>query len=112
MRKADEKSSALQTPFEKLEDAQTTSESSISNFDPIQSREETRSSIAQFFVKSYFYLIGGFFLITLAYNLLLITMRQNESQINVKDLLLVVTSAVGTPLGFVVGYYFKGEEQK
>jgi len=80
-------------------------------FDPIENKDKTRSLIAKIFVCSYFVGLGLVFLITLAYNLIIAMNKLNIPLLEVKDIILTVTGSIGTSLGFVVGYYFKGQEK-
>ena len=87
-----------------------TAKSDVGTFNPVKELGETRSRIAKHFVLGYFLMIGGAFVLTLIYNLILYTFFQKiaaEQILPPKDILLTVTGIVGSPLGFIVGYYFK-----
>jgi len=73
--------------------------------------DQTRSIISGTFVRWFFYLLGGTLIISLIYNLISYSLFRNQSLIlDVENLLLLVTGSIGTPLGFIVGYYFKSKE--
>lgn len=77
-------------------------------FNPREHNDKTKSKIALFFVQWYFYIIIGTILAVLIYNPAIRFFTGNtDSFINIKDTLLIVTSAVGSPLGFIIGHYFK-----
>ncbi len=80
-------------------------------YNPGEHKDKTRSKISLIFVCSYVGLIALVFIVSLIYNQIIIL---NDKQLNLllepKDIVLVITSAIGTSVGFVVGYYFKGEE--
>lgn len=61
-----------------------------------EKQEETRSKIALYFILGYLIIITGLIFLSTFYRL------PAES---VKDYLLTI----GSPLGFIIGYYFKGE---
>ena len=77
-----------------------------SKFDPQQHKDETRSTIALIFTVCYFSLILIVLLGTPFYN----HYFKDVDPVNIKDALLAISSIVGGPFGFVVGYYFKGSE--
>lgn len=73
---------------------------------------DTRNNIAQFFVKAYITLIPFIFGIIVVFNFVIIFFKPNmvEYLIHIEDTLMVLQVLLGTPLGFVVGYYFKSQE--
>lgn len=79
-------------------------------FNPREHKDKTRSKIALIFVCCFFALLIFTFIFVIIYNGWIIRNNILLDPLNPKDLLLVITGAIGTPLGFVVGYYFKGEE--
>lgn len=81
------------------------------NFNPAKELGKTRSLIAITFVKWYFYLLAGFLIFVVIYNPLVLWLGKELLILNPKDMILVYTSAIGSPLGFVVGYYFKDSEK-
>ena len=78
------------------------------NFDPIEHNDRTKSKIATTFVNYYFWIIIGTILVGLLHNLIIFFMTKDGSlTLSIKDLLLIITTAIGSPLGFIIGYYFK-----
>lgn len=65
--------------------------------------DESRSRIAFLFVKWYFAFIILIIIGAPAYNMII----GNAVQLDVSKLLNQIATLLGTPLGFVVGYYFK-----
>lgn len=61
-----------------------------------EKQEETRSKIALYFIYGYLIVIAGLITLTTFYKLMPET---------AKDYLLTISS----PLGFIIGYYFKGQ---
>ena len=74
-------------------------------FDPRKHKDQTRSKIALIFTWSYFILIALVVIGIPLYNIFFPDMK-----LDIKDTLLVISSVIGGPFGFVVGYYFKGSE--
>ncbi len=87
-------------------------EQDLKEYNPIEQRDITRSKIANLFVWGFLILIVVFFFVSLLYNIAILSFfPEKEDLILVpKDMILLVTSIIGTPLGFVVGYYFKQSE--
>lgn len=83
-------------------------------FDTIEHDSRTRSEIAIVFTKWYFWLLLIVILITIGYNIMiLLTYRSTDTLLSLQDGILAISTAIGTPLGFVIGYYFKeGEGSK
>jgi hypothetical protein len=82
-----------------------------SNYNPDKFNDEARREIASRFVKWYFYLLMASFLAPVIFNTLIYSISKDSSLfINLKDIVLLTTSAVGSPLGFIVGYYFKSSK--
>jgi predicted ABC-type sugar transport system permease subunit len=83
-----------------------------SDWNPTKHRDQTRSRIAIIFVACYFAFLGAGLIWIPLYNLWSITAIQStELVLNFKDTFLAISSAVGSSLGFVIGYYFKGAER-
>lgn len=79
----------------------------------LEEREaDTRNSIARIFVSWYVFLIPFIFLVIVIFNLWIILGKPDmvEYLIPIEDTLMVLQALLGTPLGFVVGYYFKSQE--
>ncbi|MEI6221154.1 MAG: hypothetical protein WCP97_00420 [bacterium] len=78
---------------------------------PKEHEDKTRSELAKTFVLGYFILLSVAFLLTMASNLTVSYLKLDQSLIiSVKDIILTISSTIGTSLGFVVGYYFKSSE--
>lgn len=73
---------------------------------------ETRNNIARIFVSWYVFLIPFIFIVIIIFNLWIILGKPDmvEYLIPIEDTLMVLQALLGTPLGFVVGYYFKSQE--
>lgn len=89
------------------------------DFNLIKHTNETRSKIANTFVRGFFLTIGVWTLLIMIYNQLVYWRRDYSSWKDIKDVLINMSSAlpiliswVSWPLGFVVGYYFKTESSK
>lgn len=80
---------------------------SENKFDARKHKDQTRSQIALKFTNAYFFLITLGLVGIPIYNVLV-----PEQALNIKDTLLVISSIIGGPFGFVVGYYFKGSEKE
>jgi Na+-driven multidrug efflux pump len=78
-------------------------------YDPKKHKDETRSTIALFVVKSYFYLMGLILIGTPLYNLFV---KDPALYLSVKDIISVLAASTSGIFGFVVGYYFKGTESE
>lgn len=105
----------LNTRLEALEVAAETS--STKTYDRDELNDRTRASIALFFVQGFFALIAGTIIVSMIYNIIMchgITDAEEcaKMSLGVKDLLAAVTGFSGTPLGFVIGYYFKDQFDK
>lgn len=85
-------------------------------WDRAKHEDTTRSRIAFGFLIGYFaVLVAGFFYAWFENARLLEFMRQNPDCkieiVCIKDVLLMLSGVIGTPLGFVIGYYFKSGER-
>jgi len=76
-------------------------------FDPQKHKDETRATIAKIFTWSFFGLLAIILIGVPIYNLF----AAQERILDIKDTILVFSGVVGSPFGFVVGYYFKGSEE-
>lgn len=94
-------------------------------YNPKEYLAKTRTGIAKGFLWGYFILFILVFIFVWVYNnnMLnnIITISKypgyqdvinNIKLLDIKNVLIVVTSALGTPLGFVIGYYFKSEQDR
>jgi hypothetical protein len=85
----------------------TEAQQKSAQFDHKKHKDETRSQIALFVVRSYFYLMGTILVGVPVYNLFV---YDPNLYLSVKDLISVLAGAMSGIFGFVVGYYFKGTE--
>lgn len=78
----------------------------LSGFTVIEKQEDTRGRLAQL------YLIG-FFVIMIAASLAsLIIKTESGSQIdNLKEVILTISGVLSGPLGFIIGFYFRKNDQ-
>jgi hypothetical protein len=76
-------------------------------FNAQQHKDETRATIALYFVKGFFVMIGiclvGIPLYNLGAN------RAGIELLPLKDILPAISGLISGPLGFVVGHYFKSD---
>ena len=80
-------------------------------YNPKKQEDTTRSKLALIFVWGYFGILGGGIILVLANNIIVDYLKlKPEILINIRDFIPTITSAIGTSLGFVVGYYFKSSE--
>lgn len=102
----DEKELSFEKLLEELVDKTDKPES---NFDYRRHEDETRSKIACIFTRAFFWIIALALILIPLYNWII---PSGTEALNLKDTLLVLSSIMGGPFGFVVGYYFKGSEKK
>ena len=71
-----------------------------------QIREETRGTLAKIFMFGFFFsmLLGGIFVFIIGGD-------PGVKVQNFKDVLLAISGVLSGPLGFVVGYYFRKQEE-
>lgn len=70
-------------------------------------REKTRGTLALVFVIGFFIIIvAGFLLVAFANSDL------KDKAANLKDILLAISGILSGPLGFVVGYYFRKQDEE
>jgi hypothetical protein len=81
-------------------------------FDPKEHKDKTRSKIAFAFTIGYFILMGASLIGVPIYNLFIYFLFGESSTMTMqlRDVLLAVSGITSGPIGFVVGYYFKGSE--
>jgi len=85
----------------------------VADYDPVKQEGDTRTTIALFFVKTYFYLFTLILVGVPLYNLLASSTSSTAGLVlSLNDTLLTFSSIVGSALGFVIGYYFKAREEK
>ena len=105
---ANSKSSpVIRLDLENLLDKLREQKEEIETFSPVKEVGKTRSKIATTFVRWYFFLLVGVLIFLVVYNAVVLILNKPELILEPKDLLLIVTTAIGSPLGFVIGYYFK-----
>ena len=79
-------------------------EPSVKNLKEASSQpEKTRSQISLVFI------VG--FLVIIATTLMIGILVKDYSINDMKDLLLVISSILSSPLGFIIGYYFKSRSE-
>ncbi len=96
-----------------LED--TKEKSSKIKYNPDELNDKTRSKIAVLFVWGFFAIISGTVVLTMIYNVVICLGKDTTCYTNllsVKDMLVAVIGYVGSPLGFVMGFYFKDRFEK
>lgn len=84
-------------------------------YDPGRVMDESRKTIAFWFVGAFIMIIGLVLILTPTYNAIVfnkarVVVEETTYQpLDVEKLLATIGTLLGTPLGFVVGYYFKEE---
>lgn len=69
---------------------------------------EARKQLANKFVNCFFVILTLSFVVPLVYNIAMYTFTGNDSLfLPLKDVVLLTSSILGGPLGFIVGFYFK-----
>lgn len=99
-----------QSPIEKL----SSKFEKASKYNPTEHKDKTRSKVAFWFTIGYFALLAVALVGSPLYNAILLInygVTNPEVLLPVKDVLLTIAGIVGGPIGFVVGYYFKGSEK-
>lgn len=77
-------------------------------FNPEKFTSEARKQIADKFVNLYFCLLVLSFVIPAIYNTVMFNFtKDNTLFIPLRDTVLLTSSTLGGPLGFIVGFYFK-----
>jgi zinc transporter ZupT len=99
--------------LDKIDELKTLS-SSHKSFDPREHKDRTRAYITGGFLVAFFLLLGLAFYFTYVYNQLMLRHLgrfPNLQLADIKDIITLLISALGTPLGFVIGYYFKEKNE-
>jgi drug/metabolite transporter (DMT)-like permease len=85
-------------------------------FNPLQHQYTTRRNITLLFLGGLFVLIMGGYVYAYIYNMAILDVvkvqivEHKEMLLKVEDVLYPISSLLGASLGFVIGYYFKGEK--
>lgn len=83
-------------------------------FDPKKHKAETQSGLAKLFIWLYFITLIAILLFALLYNLVAVhNFRQPDGTVellNVRDVFMMVSSAITPILAFILGHYFKGKD--
>lgn len=102
---------------------QGANEQESTSLSALQRDGKTRSALTYWFMVGFFSLIAACFLFTLWYNNLavkwiinlkehgLIEEAQKINLLELDKVLSVIIGALGTSLGFIIGYYFKDKQQ-
>ena len=98
---------AAREKLDKLEKKANSVDEKINKYSSQKIDTATRSEIATKFINWYFWCLAGSFIGLLVYNGVLIFNNKQDYLVDILDIITLVGSIVGTPLGFVVGYYFK-----
>lgn len=75
-------------------------------FDPEEHKDKTRSHIAKLFSWGYLIIIAVAMIGAPIYNI------WAKEVVEPRDLLITLSSVIGSPFGFIIGYYFKGSIDK
>ena len=87
-------------------------EASDKSFDPQEHKDKTRSKIAFAFTVGYFALLATTLVGVPIYNMVVLKITGvADVALELQDILLAISGITSGPIGFVVGYYFKGSEQ-
>ena len=87
-------------------------EASDKSFDPQEHKDKTRSKMAFTFTVGYFALLAITLIGVPAYNMVVLQITgASDLALQLQDILLAISGIASGPIGFVVGYYFKGSEQ-
>lgn len=82
-------------------------------YNPKKHEDHTRAWVTGLFILGYFFLLilAEIFVYIYNYHILSLIKEGVKLETNllfdIKNVLFVLTSALGTPLGFIIGYYFK-----
>lgn len=88
----------------------------LKDYNPEEFRDKTRSLIAKIFVWGFFIILFFTIILTMSYNWVIFQQCSvadefcRDQLLSVKDMVVEVIGYVGSPLGFVLGYYFKAKE--
>jgi len=80
-------------------------------FNSVKFTDEARSKIWKIFVWGFFIALFGSVIFTIVYNLIMYYRTGNMAMfIKMETMVTLVGSVIWTPLGFVMGYYFKADK--
>jgi len=80
-------------------------------FNSAKFNDEARSKIWKIFVRGFFIALFGSIIFTIVYNLVMYYWTGNmDMSIKMETMVTLVWSVIWTPLGFVMGYYFKADK--
>jgi len=82
------------------------------NYNPRQQADETRSDIARWFVLGQIFILPVILLMFMLFNMAMVQTNHAQNAIDIEKLTPLVTGFIASPIGFVLGYYFKSEEHK
>ena len=83
------------------------------NFNEDKFQVQTRAKIGRTFVRGFFIGIFGSIIMVILYNIVMYYMtRDNTLFISLENIIPLLWSIIGTPLGFVMGYYFKTDKSE
>jgi len=77
---------------------------------PREHADKTRATIAKWFVIGQLLTLPFTLVVTLVYNYLMIYGGHERDAVDLEKIVPLVTSIIGSGVGFVLGYYFKSEE--
>jgi hypothetical protein len=90
-----------------------TAEALVKRYDSQEYNDKTKSQIALKFVNWFFRLVILSLVIAFAYNLVILFLLKDDSKlVDVKEMILTIAGVIGGPLGFILGYYFKTQEER
>jgi hypothetical protein len=75
--------------------------------------EDSRKEITKFFLSWFFWLIFGAFIFCYIYNLTFaVFFPENKiiEPVDIGKIVPLITTTFGTGMGFIIGYYFKGNQ--
>lgn len=79
--------------------------------DSVNITAETRNRLAIMFIKLYFATLALSFIIPWSFNLCIYLLTgDNQLFLSIKEIVLLITSTLGGPLGFVIAFYFKNDK--
>ena len=83
-------------------------QNSTPEYNPQEHNDKTRSTIALYFVKGFFWITGAVLLLVPIYNIFVY--YKGGELLSLRDILLSISGTISGPLGFVIGHYFKSDK--